>query len=190
MSLPEKGSPALPPDWRGRAYLALDFETTGLDPKLDRVVEIGAIRFRVGEDGKALEEGRISACVDPCMPISPAARAVNGISDEELVGAPLFSDFALPLLELGAGATIVAHNAPFDLAFLREELARSGLPEAPNEVLDTRHLAKAAFPARRGYRLTHLASDLALDTGRAHRALDDARTCMALFMVCAGMLDS
>ncbi len=114
---------------------------------------------------------------------------MNGISDEELEGAPLFSDFAPHLLALGEGATILAHNAPFDIGFLREELARCGLGEAVNEVLDTRLLAKAAFPTRRGYRLSQLAADLELDTGRAHRALDDARTCMALFLVCAGILE-
>jgi DNA polymerase III epsilon subunit family exonuclease len=178
----------LPADWRGRTYLALDFETTGLDPRRDRVVEIGAIRFCVDERGEACVEGRLSAFVDPGMPICPAAQAVNGISAEELKGAPPFSDMAEALLELGEGATIVAHNAPFDLSFLREELSRSGLPAAANDVLDTRHLAKAAFPYRAGYRLTQLASDLRLETGRSHRALDDARTCMALFLVCAPMI--
>ena len=182
MSLPSGWS------WAGRTFLALDFETTGLDPARDRVVEIGALRFAAawGEGGPSFrEEGALSALVDPGMPMPPAARGIHGISDEDLAGAPPFAAVAPALLALCEGAVIVAHNALFDLSFLRAELARAGLPLPRNAPLDTRNLARESFPGAGSYRLGALSAMLGIDGGRAHRALDDARTCMLLLAACA-----
>ncbi len=182
---------ALPEDWKSRSYLALDFETTGLDPSSERVVEIGAIRFRVGgEDCRPESLAAFAALVDPHKRMPKVVEAIHGISDEDLVGAPSFADLAPALLALARGATILAHNARFDLSFLREELARSGMAgelRSP-DVLDTRLLAKAAFPGKPSYSLGNLASAFRLDAGAAHRALDDAKTCMELFLACARRL--
>ena len=175
-------------DWAGRAFLALDFETTGLDCRRDRVVEIGALRFSARLEAGRLEfreEGALSALVDPGMPMPAAARAVHGIADEDLRGAAPFAALAPALLALCDGTTIVAHNAPFDLSFLASELGRSGIAAPRNASLDTRLLAKAAFPRAGSYRLVELASLLGLERGRSHRALDDARTCMLLMRACA-----
>lgn len=176
----------------GTRFLALDFETTGLDHRLDRVVEIGALRFslRLPADGGApvlREEGALAALVSPGMKMPEAARAIHGISDEDLEGAPRFAELAPALLALCGDAVIVAHNAPFDISFLRSEIERAGLPFPAHPSLDTRMLAKAAFPGAGSYRLGSLASFLRIDTGHAHRALDDARTCMQLLVACAAM---
>jgi DNA polymerase-3 subunit epsilon len=182
---------ALPADWKSRSYLALDFETTGLDPKCERVVEIGAVRFRFREaDARPESPAALAALVDPGKPMPRLVQAIHGISDEDLIGAPSFVDLAPALLSLARGATILAHNAPFDLSFLAEELARSNLGADFGfpEVLDTRLLAKAAFPGRPSYSLMNLAAAFGLDSGAAHRALDDAKTCMELFILCARRL--
>jgi DNA polymerase-3 subunit epsilon len=82
----------------------------------------------------------------------------------------------------------VAHNVRFDLSFFDVELSRLGLvrPEARTE--DTVALSRRAFPGRASYRLGAIALALGIDAGFAHRALDDARTCMLLYHACARQL--
>ena len=178
-------------EWRSRPYLALDFETTGLDPLRERVVEVGAIRFVPGErllDGQEVGyrlEGAFASLVNPGMRIPSEVVAIHGIRDCDVTDSPAFSEILGALTSLAEGARIVAHNAPFDLAFLRAELVRAGFPLPDFEVLDTRLLAKAAFPGLPSYRLVDLASRLGIESGRAHRALDDAATCLALMLRCA-----
>lgn len=130
----------------------------------------------------------MAALVDPGMPIPARAIAIHGIRDEDLAGAPSFGEVAPSLLALAEGAVIVAHNARFDLSFLDAELARLGLPRPPSASEDTVALSRRAFPGRASYRLGAIASALGIDSGSAHRALDDARTCMRLYAACAGRL--
>jgi DNA polymerase III subunit epsilon len=172
----------------GTACLALDFETTGLYPDRHRVIEVGALRFRLGPDRRPVEEGLLACLVDPGVPMPDDARAVHGISDADLAGAPAFEAVAPCLLAMAEGAVIVAHNAQFDISFLEAELGRLGLPRPPAKAADTVALARRAFPGRRSYRLGAIAAELGIGTGSAHRALDDARTCMLLFAACAARL--
>jgi DNA polymerase III epsilon subunit family exonuclease len=172
----------------GAVYLALDFETTGLYPAIHRVIEVGALRFRLGADGRPVEEAQLACLVDPGVPMPEDARAVHGISAADLRGAPGFEAVAACLLAMAEGAIIVAHNAQFDLSFLEAELARLGLPRPALEAADTVALARRAFPGRLSYRLGAIAGELGIVQGSAHRALDDARTCMSLFARCAARL--
>lgn len=186
----------LPPDWTTTVYLALDFETTGLDPARERVVEIGALRFTPGAQGSrlspgqagAIEVGALSSLVDPGIRIPREVIAIHGITNEDVEGAPSFAGVGPILTALAAGAYLVAHNAPFDLSFLRAELSRAGLNPPLNPVLDTRIIARAAFPGLSSYKLVDLAARFGIDKGRSHRALDDARTCMELLLICAEKL--
>lgn len=243
----QRGSPVyltledsrLAPDWAGKCYLALDFETTGLDALYDRVVEVGAIRFRLrraaapsraplqlllfddepGPDSAGgdaaggtagLEcdvEAALSCLVKPGIKVPPIITKLNGICDADLATAVSFGEIAPLLLALTDGAVIIAHNAPFDLSFLYAELQR--LRSAPCDfapssgsgekklaglgigaVLDTRLLAKAAYPKLESYRLVDLAGFLGLDRGKSHRAFDDAHTCMELFLASAGTVSA
>lgn len=170
-------------DWRRDSWLALDFETTGLDPHRERVVEIGALRWSDGQ-----ETATFSSLVKPGIHIPSVVVAIHGIRDKDVSSSPRFLDIGAVLMAMAEGATIVAHNAPFDLAFLRMELAKAGLPSPENRVLDTRLLAKAAWPGLSSYRLVDLAARFGIDTGRSHRALDDARACLGLLLLCAQRL--
>jgi DNA polymerase III epsilon subunit family exonuclease len=171
------------------SFLALDFETTGLDCALGRVVEIGAIRFRI-EGGELVEEASLACLVDPGMPIPYQASAIHGISNEDVAGAPAFKEVAPALLALCAGATIVAHNVRFDLSFLDSELSRLGLTRPESKAEDTVPLSRRAFPGRGSYKLGSIAAALGIQPGLAHRALDDARTCMRLYLACSISLPS
>jgi DNA polymerase III epsilon subunit family exonuclease len=152
-------------------FTVLDVETTGLTPHFgDRICEIALLRCRGGR-----EVGRFQSLVDPGRPISPGARAVNGISDEELAGAPTFPEISPTVLDFLEDSVIVAHNAPFDLSFLSRELELCGYLPITNVIIDTLALARRCyrFPSNR---LGSVARYLGVDTCGEHRALADVLT--------------
>lgn len=165
----------------GRAFVALDFETTGLSDRDDRIVEYGALRF---DRSGPLEE--FSILVDPLRPISPEAAAVSGITDDLVRGLTPWNGALPDFLAFLSDHPLVAHNAPFDISFLNGACRLEGRGNPANLIFDTRLLARQAFPGRQSYSLQVLAKDLGIDPGEAHRALDDAYTCMKLFLLCMG----
>lgn len=191
--MPARGASRLPPpdgalpgcplpwDWESRAYLALDFETTGLDAVSGRIVEVGAVAFSYDGEGALMVEREWGSLVNPGMPIPDSATAVHGITDLEVSQAPRFVGLASELCALIAGRVIVAHNAPFDMGFLIAECARCSAAVPDTDVADSLGLARMAFPSFMGFSLGKLAFRLGIETGSAHRALDDAKTCMHVF---------
>jgi len=152
----------------------LDTETTGLYPGLGhRVVEIGAVRL---ENWR--EVGQISTLLQPGRKMDPKASSVNGITDADLVGQPTFSEVADDLLALVDGAVLVAHNAEFDAGFLGQELLIHGLKTegVPGKLINpwlcTLQLARRHFHFGRNS-LGHIARNLGVRMGQAHRALSD-----------------
>jgi len=154
-------------------YVAFDLETTGLVAQRDRVVEIGAVRFR--RSGQVADQ--FEQLVNPGRSMSPAAQAIHGISDADLADAPPAWE-VLPhfLAFLGdARATgLVAHNANFDAGFLGSELRRAGYSHPDHSVFDTLSLARLRRPELRSHRLDCLVTALGLQSGPTHRALADA----------------
>jgi DNA polymerase-3 subunit epsilon len=169
----------------GAVFTAFDLETTGLDPKRDRIVEIGAVRFNAGG-----VIDRYETLIDPGFPMPAEAGRVNGITDAMLAGQPLLCAALPEFLRFAEGAFFVAHNAPFDCGFVNESLLRlyeDGYTRAavlPNRITDTLPLARRLFPGRARYNLQDLAKDLGIKAQAAHRALDDARLCMEVFTAC------
>jgi len=153
------------------AFAVFDVETTGLNPAYGhRVCEAACLRIQNGQ-----EVARFESLVDPKRPVSAGAFHVNQITPEMLAGAPPFEEIAGSLLALMAGAAIVAHNAPFDLGFLAAELEIAGLLPPEGVIVDTLalvrrlyHFASNSLPA--------VAAAMAIDTGTAHRAMDDVQT--------------
>ena len=124
--------------------IIFDTETTGLDPREDRVIELGCIelvnRFATGRTFHHYinPQGR---------QINPEAQAVHGIGAAELVGKPFFDDLADDFLAFIDGARLVAHNAGFDIAFINAEFARLGQPAVEQgRVVDTLAIAKRKHP--------------------------------------------
>jgi DNA polymerase III subunit epsilon len=124
--------------------IIFDTETTGLDPKLERIIEIGAVelenRFPTGRT--------FHHYLDPDgRKVDPGAMAVHGISDADLAGKPLFSAIADAFLEFVGEAKLVAHNAGFDKSFLNAELARMGREPVPDDIfIDTLAIARRRHP--------------------------------------------
>lgn len=153
-----------------RDYIAFDLETTGLDPEMNDIIEIGAIKVI---NGKAVES--FSTFVNPMCHIPAGATAVNHITDEMVEDAPLirktlqdFSSFAqgVPLL--------VAHNVRFDAGFL-EQAAKVQHVEISYKYLDSLAVARKYFPELKDYKLGTVARHLRYTIENAHRALDDAK---------------
>jgi len=124
--------------------IILDTETTGLDPREDRVIEIGGVeldnRFPTGRTFHVYvnAQGR---------PVHPDALAVHGISDADLVGKPTFTEIAEQFIAFIDGARLVAHNASFDMGFINAEFERIGLPPVePVRVVDSLALARRKHP--------------------------------------------
>lgn len=178
----------------GRVRLvALDFETTGLSAELDRVVEIGAVAFRMEQgDGvwAALEDGRYETLVNPGRPIPPEVSAIHGIDDLAVSMAPTFAEAAAALLPFMEGSILVAHNAPFDMGFLLAETARAGIEKPGNPAYDTIAIAKTAVSGLPSYSLKALASSFGIEQTAAHRGGDDARVCMELFVRCINLINT
>lgn len=124
--------------------IVFDTETTGLDNRADRIIEIGGIELvNKFPTGRSFHE-----YINPDgRSVHPEALAVHGIGDAQLAGKPLFREVAERFVEFIDGATLVAHNASFDIAFVNAELERLGHPLVGLErVIDTLAIAKRKHP--------------------------------------------
>jgi DNA polymerase-3 subunit epsilon len=165
--------------WASQKLAIIDFETTGLDPQQDRVIEIGIVCFEGGE-----LTAHKNWLVNPGMPVPEAARAVHSISDEELKTAPAFPHVVEEIRQALAGHVPVAYNAAFDQAFLHAELDRAGVrrqePTAPSAFLDgivwidPLVWARELYKDEKGHKLTDMAARLGIALDQAHRAATDA----------------
>jgi DNA polymerase III subunit epsilon len=152
-------------------FVVLDLETTGLSPGRDRITEIGAVRVRGGE-----VLGELRTFVHPGRPIPPAVTAVTGITDAMVRDAPTMAAVLPTVLDFLGDAVLVAHNAGFDLGFLRAAAAQHGLAPPDPVVVDTARLARRLLRDEvRDCRLATLAAHLRARTRPEHRALADAR---------------
>src|SRR6185369_8739740 len=122
-------------------FVAIDLETTGLDPRRDAVVSVAAIPFVAGRPG----EGYVTL-VDPGRPIPASSTRIHGIDDARVAGAPSL-DEALPGFDATcAGRVLVGHDIGFDVAVLARARRLRGLPQPALVTLDTRRLAVALHP--------------------------------------------
>lgn len=146
-------------------FVALDLETTGVDPEVDRIVEVGAVRF--DESGQRIDE--FSALVNPGRRLTAFIERLTGISNSDLSGADRFEELR-PRLEAYLGeAVVIGHNVTFDLEFLAKAGVRwSGV------AIDTVSVARVLMPGLPGYRLDEVAASLGLASESHHRALPDA----------------
>ena len=158
--------------------VALDLETTGLDVANDRVVQIGAVAMR---GPVILDAPRIDTHVHPGVPISAASTRVHGITDPEVAGAPPLVDLHESLAETLAGRVVIGQNIRFDLAVLRHEAARAGLPWHDPPALDVAHLAGALDRGLVDLGLESLANRFGVTIDERHDALGDSLAAARIF---------
>src|SRR5690606_34466654 len=160
------------------ALVAIDLETTGLNPSYDRIIEIGAVKFQGDE-----VLGEYQTLVDPGTPISDFITQLTGISDEVVAGAPSIRDVIPDLRSFIGSATLVGHNVNFDLGFLRAAGLRT-----PNAAVDTYVLASVMLPSTPRYNLRSLSAMLGLETPST--AIDNPTNSMDLLRTHAALGDA
>lgn len=146
----------------------IDLETTGANPVVDRITEIGLIE--VDAEGKA---SHWSSLINPQTSIPAFIQGLTGITNNMVEHAPLFTDVAEELFERLQGAIFIAHNARFDYGFLRNEFSTAGY-QLRSEVLCTVKLSRTLFPEERKHNLDALIARHSLLADGRHRALADA----------------
>ena len=134
----------------GRVYVALDLETTGLTPDRDAIIEIGAVKFRDGD-----ELASWSTFVNPNRELPAKIQHITGIKPEELRGAPSLFSVARPLVDFVGDAPVIGHNIGFDMRFLNKH----GLL-VDHPTLDTFELASILMPEAPHYNLSALAEQV------------------------------
>ena len=160
--------------------VVIDTETTGLDPRKARVIELAGVRLQAG---KLTAGDRFRQLLRPAGEAIPAeATRIHGIDDIMVADAPVFAE-VWPRFHAYLGqAVVIGHTVGFDLAMLKRECDLAGLPWGRPRTLDTRLLAQIAAPELAGYALEKLAAWLCTDVVERHSALGDAATTAQVFL--------
>lgn len=153
----------------GRGFVAIDLETTGLDPDRDAMVALAAVPFI----GGARTVGLVTL-VDPGRPIPPESTAIHGVTDAMVAGAPAPGGVLDALVARCNGRVVVGHAVDFDLAVLTRALGVHGRPPLAAVALDTRRLAAALFSAWADFTLEAVAARLDVRIVARHTAEGDA----------------
>lgn len=153
-------------------FIAFDLETTGLDFKSDRIIEIGAVRFVNGKP-----EQQFTSFVNPGKPVPVLITDLTGITDKDVSTAPVFSEVAEKLLQFIGELPLCGHQIEFDFTFLNEELKKAGRQQLTCQVLDTALLSRIILHESPRYSLKVVCEYLQINLDNAHRALYDARAC-------------
>ena len=152
-------------------YVVFDFETTGISPTYDEIIEISGVKVT---DGKVVEE--FSTLVNPGRAIPMQATLVNGISNRMVESAPTMEQVLPAFLDFLGDHVLVGHNIhSFDMKFLYRDLEKYYGRTIDNDYVDTLWLARMLLPELKHHKLTDLAAYYGFSVDGAHRALNDCR---------------
>lgn len=163
-------------------YVVFDIETTGFSPINNRITEIGAVKIKNGE---IVEE--YNQLINPNVPIPKKIVDLTGITDEMVRDKPTIDEALPEFYNFIEDSVLVAHNATFDVGFIRHNLSKIDL-KLKNPVLDTLELTRALFPNLRSHKLNVVAKYLNVNLQNHHRAVDDAKATAEIFLRCLKIL--
>ena len=163
-------------------YCVLDLETTGFSFRTEKITEIGIMKIKNGE---VLDE--FSCFVNPEKPIPQRVVEVTNITDDMVKDAETIEQVFPKMMDFIGDSVLVAHNADFDIGFLKYNAKELGYT-LDNTYLDTLRLSKELFPDFKKYKLGIIAENLGIKVEVAHRALDDVDTTVKVFNVMIDML--
>ena len=158
-------------------YCVLDLETTGLSAVTEKITEIGIMKLK---SGKVID--KFSCFVNPEKPIPPRVVEVTNITDDMVRGAEAIEQVFPKMLDFIKGSVLVAHNASFDVGFLKHNARVLGY-DFDFTYVDTLSLAQSLFPNYKTYKLGRIAKNLGIKVEVAHRALDDVDTTVKVFNI-------
>ncbi|MFB5252859.1 3'-5' exonuclease [Bacillus mycoides] len=170
------GNVSLPLD-----YVVIDFETTGFNPYNDKIIQVAAVKYRNHE----LVDQFVSY-VNPERSIPDRITSLTGITNYRVSDAPTIEEVLPLFLAFLHTNVIVAHNASFDMRFLKSNVNMLGLPEPKNKVIDTVFLAKKYMKHAPNHKLETLKRMLGIRLS-SHNAFDDCITCAAVYQRCASI---
>lgn len=167
------------------AFVVLDLETTGLDASRHEIIEVGAIRYRKG----STTHDTYQSLIKPARNVPRRITEITGITQAMLEHEGKQPGIVLrEFAEFVGDLRLVTFNAEFDMAFLHAAYDKEALPRLKNKVSCALKMARRAWPRRKGYRLSDLASDGDIADGQAHRALEDARRALIIYAAAVSRL--
>ena len=164
------------------SYVVFDLETTGFSPNTCKIIEIGAVKV---ENGTITE--RFSEFVNPQVPIPFKIEELTGIRDDMVMGAETIEEILPRFMEFCEGCVMIAHNAEFDMSFIRKNCMDLDIP-CNHTVGDTVAMARILLPALHRFKLDTVAKALKISLENHHRAVDDAECTAHIFVKFIEML--
>jgi DNA polymerase-3 subunit alpha (Gram-positive type) len=163
-------------------FVVFDLETTGLKKEIDKIIEIGAVKVKNGE-----VVDKFSKFVNPHTKLDEKIVKLTNITDDMLADAEDASVILPQFLEFAGDSVLVAHNASFDVGFIRQWAIENDYKINPT-VLDTVELAKVLFPELKNFKLDTVCERLEVSLENHHRAVDDAGATAEIFVKCIPIL--
>ncbi len=160
-------------------YVCVDIETSGVQSKWDRIIEIGAVKVR---DGKVVDT--FSKLIYPGRNVSPYITALTGITNDMLLGQPEIEEVLPQFIEFAKDDCLLGHNIMFDYSFLKQNAINLKLDFDKNG-MDTLKIARKALPNLGSRALDYLCKYFEIEDNNHHRAFNDARVTSELYMILA-----
>lgn len=159
-------------------YVVFDLETTGFNPMNDKIIEIGAVKYK---NNKKVDE--FSCLINPNMKLPDIITKVTGITDQDLVEKKSIEEVLPVFLNFIDGYTLIGHNVGFDISFIESNIKKLHLNNINNEIIDTLFLSRINIYDSENHKLETLKKYLNLDF-ISHRAIDDCYTCNEVYQYC------
>ena len=163
--------------YTNQIFTAVDVETTGLNARYERMVEIAAVKF---QNGKIIDKK--SWLINPEIKISYIAQSIHGISNNMLKDKPTFATVGTNFVDFIGDSILIAHNATFDAGFIYTEMERHNIELINNPFLDSLKMARIWYPESDKHNLKFLSEYLGFPGDTYHRALEDSVYVKLLFL--------
>ena len=159
-------------------FVVFDIETTGLNSHTNEIIEIGAVKIKAGRI-----VDRYSQLINPGRPIPYHITEITSITDEQVANEPRIDEAIGKFVDFVGDATLVAHNAPFDMGFIKRDVKKYLNIDLQSSVIDTLQMARDLFPDLKKYGLGDLNKTLGLALEKHHRAVDDSQATANMFII-------
>lgn len=159
-------------------FVVFDIETTGLNSHTNEIIEIGAVKIKAGRI-----VDRYSQLINPGRPIPYHITEITSITDEQVANEPKINEVIGKFVDFVGDAVLVAHNAPFDMGFIKRDIKKYLNIDYQCSVIDTLQMARDLFPDLKKYGLGDLNKTLGLALEKHHRAVDDSQATANMFII-------